>query len=101
MTVIGSALQEGNVTLADAIVNLLHSRTVAAPDSQHRGNTVTTSCLFPLSATFIIGRVGVEGILGEAHDQLIKVKSLKCVKVAFGVAPYIVSGDHGLASFGP
>jgi hypothetical protein len=96
MTVIGSALQESNVTLADAIVNLLHGRTVAAPDSQHRGNTVTTSRLFPLSATFVIGRVGVEGILGEAHDHLIEVKSLKCVKVALGVAAYIISGDHGL-----
>ena len=96
MTVIGSALQEGDVTLADAVVNLLHGWTVTAPDSQHRGNTVTTSCLFPLSATFVIGRVGVEGILGEAHDQLIEVKSLKRVKVAFGIAAYIISGDHGL-----
>jgi hypothetical protein len=96
MTVIGSALQESNVTLADAVVNLLHGWTVAAPDSQHRGNTVTTSCLFPLPAPLVIGRVGVEGILGEAHDHLIEVKSLKCVKVAFGVAAYIISGDHGL-----
>src|ERR1700728_1451807 len=97
MTVIGSALQEGDVTLADAVVNLLHGWTVAAPDSQHRGNTVTTSCLFPLSAIFVIGRVGVEGIFGEAHDQLIEVKSLERVKVAFGVAAYIIAGDHGLA----
>src|SRR5271168_5575839 len=98
MTVIGRALQEGDVTLADAVVNLLHGWTVAAPDSQHRGNTVTTSCPFPLSALFVIGRVGVEGIFGEAHDNLIDVKSLKRVKVAFGVAAYIITGDHG---FGP
>src|SRR5271156_384593 len=96
MTVVGSALQECDVTLTDAVVNLLHGWTVAAPDSQHRGNTVATSCLFPLSATFVIGRVGVEGVLGEAHDQIIEVKSLKRVKVAFGIATYIITGDHGL-----
>jgi hypothetical protein len=96
MTVIGSALQEGDVTLADAVVNLLDGWTVAAPDSQHRRNTVTTSCLFPLSAIFVIGRVRVKGIFGKAHDQLVEVKSLKRDKVAFGVAAYIVTGNHGL-----
>src|SRR5271169_6051248 len=96
MTVIGSALQECDVTLADTVVNLLHGWTVSAPDSQHRGNTVTTSRLFPLSATFVIGGMGVEGILGEAHDQLVEVKSLQRVKVAFGIAAYIITGDHGL-----
>src|SRR5271154_5357299 len=94
MTVIGSALQEGDITFADAVVNLLHGWTVAPPDSQHRGNTVTTSCLFPLSAIFVIGRVGVEGIFGEAPDHLVEIKSLKRFKIAFSVAAYIITGNH-------